>query len=677
VHAGYLNPSELLDERLAAMSQASIGLTAADIPDDDDDTPPGSLPFFHEPAVLVAHMHRERLDTVPASWAGRDLMADGVARWDADYDERKELTNKRSWANRVTAVAKLMLKELRKQEAEIIDYITSPPKPPGVVKPVVEVKRLSLAQRERVKRFADMRLSQRAQVRQRMQYGPVWPGGNIAGRLYGYLNEFLGDGVLRSHLHPHLKRVVQLLPKPDRAMTGMDKKSVTPHTKHDAAVFVRDAPYVHGDPRRLGFLVIDLDGQFLSVAELYRKLASKLPRKLMPPLVVSRKSWCGRYAVENPHLIWPMPAGSEVGVTGKSRMLPQRFFRRVQRALVSVLIEVGADPNQHNASKFKNPLSQVWSVCVMNQDLPSLEDFRGKGGIDLSYDEDEMKERAIKFRATGPAENVSLSNAVWISCKEKIQRAMLLANVFQDKEYRQSKHNRDRRRRWLLNAVMGEMLEEFPDDEEQVRRVVEAHCDWWSSHRGNRAKKAVARGRDRQAIFRAGMDAKEELTTTERRQTSAQQTNQARTAKTTLAIAGVIASMPANLFFTRYAIGQRCEALGIAAESSVYKLYDAALLLLADLPRDGARYIASPNPASAIQRSSLPCHPVDGFPAPDQPPGPTNPGNNERPPSGFWPLPAPCGPPISTEDIAFEFDDARVVPVTAEHCIRPQPATLH
>ena len=182
MHAEYLNPSELLDARLAAMAEASIGLTAADIPGDDDDTPPGSLPFYHEPSVLVAHMHRERLNTVPARWAGRDLMADGVARWDAAYDERKERTNKRSWANRVTAAAKLMLKELRKQEAEIIEYITSPPKPPGEVRPVVEVKRLSLAQKERAKRFNDMRLSQRAQVRQRMKYGPVWPGGAIAGR---------------------------------------------------------------------------------------------------------------------------------------------------------------------------------------------------------------------------------------------------------------------------------------------------------------------------------------------------------------------------------------------------------------------------------------------------------------------------------------------------------------
>jgi hypothetical protein len=643
VHAEYLNPSELLDARLAAMAEASIGLTAADIPGEDDDTPPGSLPFFHEPSVCVAHMRRERLDTVPARWAGRDLMADGVARWDAAYDERKERTNKRSWANRVTAVAKLMLKELRKQEAEIIDFITSPPKPPGAVPPVVEVKRLSIAQKERAKRFHDMRLSQRAQIRERMKYGPIWPGGAIAGRLYGYLNEFLGEGVLRSHLHPHLKRCVTLLPKPERAMTGMNKKSVTKHSKHDAAVFVRDAPYVHGDPRRLGFLVIDLDGRFLSVAELYRKLASKLPRKLMPPLAVSRQSWCGRYTVENPHLIWPMPAGSEVGVTGKSRMLPQRFFRRVQRALVSALIDIGADPNHHNASKFKSPLAQVWNVCIMNPDLPSLEDFRGRGGIDLNYDEDEMKERAIKFRATGPSENVSLSNAVWISCKERIQRAMLLANVFADKEYRQSKHDRDRRRRWLIAAVMGEMLDEFPYDEDQVIRVVEAHCDWWSSHRGNRAKKAVARGRDHSVIYKAGMDAKQELDTKERRQTSAQQTNQARTAKTVMAIAGVISSMPSGMHFTRYAIGQQCEALGIASESSVYAHYDAAVLLSADLSRDGARYIASPNPASANQRSSLPGYPVDGFQAPDQPSGPTNSGNNECPPACFWPLPTPCG----------------------------------
>jgi hypothetical protein len=82
---------------------------------------------------------------------------------------------------------------------------------------------------------------------------------------------------------------------------------------------------------------------------------------------------------------------------------------------------------------WESPLAQVWNVCIMNPDLPSLKDFRGKGGIDLSYGENEMQERAIKFRATGPGENVSLSNAVWISCKEKIQRTMLLAMLFHDK----------------------------------------------------------------------------------------------------------------------------------------------------------------------------------------------------------------------------------------------------
>ncbi len=669
MHTNYLNPSELLDARLAAMRETSVAvLTPADIP--GRMTTP-HLDVFHS---ITCHRYRSPtcagrwLRPFPARWAGRDLMAAGVAGWDAAYDEAKERADRRSWANRVTATAKVMLK------AEIVEFITSPRKPPGAM---IEVKQLSRPQTERSKRFAEICSSQNAQVRGRMMNNYIWNGGHIAGRLYGYFRENLGPGKLRSHLHPHLKRSVQLLPRSERAQTGMNKAAVTNHTKYEAAVLVRDAPYVHGDPRRLGFLVVDLDFRFISADQLYRKLLKHLPRKLMPPLVVSRKSWCGAFAIENPHLVWPMPAGSEVGVTGKSRMLPQRFFKRVQRALVSALIDIGADPNHHNFSKFKSPLAPVWDVCVMNPDLPSLEDFRAKGGIDLHYNEDEMKERALKFRATGPGEDISLSNAVWISCKEKIQRAMLLAAMFQDKEYRQSKHDRARRRQWLIAKVMGPMLEEFPGDDEQVRRVVEAHCDWWSSHRGNQAKKPVARGRDTGAIYKAGMDAKEELNTKERRQTSAQQTNQARTNNTVFAIAGVIAAFArSGMYTTRYAIGQRCEALGIASKSSVYKHYDAAVLLSADLSRDGARYIASPKPALTNHPSNPSGHPVDGFPASNQPPGLPDSGNIERSPPSFWSLPTPCGPPISTEHIDFGFDDAPAIPATSEACSRPRD-TLH
>ena len=431
---------------------------------------------------------------------------------------------------------------------------------------------------------------------------------------------------------------------------------------------MRDAPYVHGDPRRLGFLVVDLDFRFISADQLYRKLLKHLPRKLMPPLVVSRKSWCGVFAIENPHLVWPMPAGSEVGVTGKSRMLPQRFFKRVQRALVSALIDIGADPNHHNFSKFKSP-ARAGVGRLRDEPGPAVArglPRQGRHRPPLQRRRDEGTGSQIPRHRSG--EDISLSNAVWISCKEKIQRAMLLAAMFQDKEYRQSKHDRARRRQWLIAKVMGPMLEEFPGDDEQVRRVVEAHCDWWSSHRGNQAKKPVARGRDTGAIYKAGMDAKEELNTKERRQTSAQQTDQARTNNTVFAIAGVIAAFArSGVYTTRYAIGQRCEALVIASESSVYKHYDAAVLLSADLSRDGARYIASPKPALTNHPSNPSGHPVDGFPASNQPAGSSGfSGNIERSPPSFWSLPTPCGPPISTEHIDFGFDDAPAIPATSE-----------
>jgi hypothetical protein len=65
VHPAVPIPSDIIDAcaeltaRLASMSSPGV-LTADDIPDDDD-TPPGSLPFDHWPSVCVVHMHRERV----------------------------------------------------------------------------------------------------------------------------------------------------------------------------------------------------------------------------------------------------------------------------------------------------------------------------------------------------------------------------------------------------------------------------------------------------------------------------------------------------------------------------------------------------------------------------------------------------------------------------------------
>jgi hypothetical protein len=98
--------------------------------------------------------------------------------------------------------------------------------------------------------------------------------------------------------------------------------------------------------RGSGILVAELDSTWVDYNSLIMALRGALPRKLMPALVVSRMSWCGRYEVEKPHLLWPLPC--EVGRNGKSRMAPQRFFRRVQRAIINALIPLGSDPGRPN-----------------------------------------------------------------------------------------------------------------------------------------------------------------------------------------------------------------------------------------------------------------------------------------------------------------------------------------
>ena len=219
--------------------------------------------------------------------------------------------------------------------------------------------------------FVQSALGRRELVKQRIEVGFEWFGGEIAGRHWPAFRE---EG-LRSDSQHIFQRIVQLTRRKKHLLVGSDKGRVW---KPDSKLLGLDAPYVSlNDVMRGGFR-IDLDKTFASWGDLLAQL-EQLALPCLPHAVVAYE--CPRTgAIQNPHLWYLLPYGSAVWWAPddpRCRKDIMRFFEGVIAGLCKTLLPLGADPGGLcNPLKGKNPLSPFWTVKIWNDNVfPRLSEW--------------------------------------------------------------------------------------------------------------------------------------------------------------------------------------------------------------------------------------------------------------------------------------------------------------
>ena len=204
--------------------------------------------------------------------------------------------------------------------------------------------------------------------------------GLLAGRQTAAFSErFVGCNALRTALNIlSVSLFNSAVPKSGWITYGFDKTTV--HRAGDtgmSALGARDMPYIETDRDRRCLQVVDLDGWWPSIAALRADLRKYLPENMMPNITVYRGDET-RGGVSNPHLLFILPPGSRVmwKGNGKRKQAQFRLHSMVQRAIVSHLIPLGADPDHHNSFKVKNPLSPAWSIACFDGYFATLDDWR-------------------------------------------------------------------------------------------------------------------------------------------------------------------------------------------------------------------------------------------------------------------------------------------------------------
>ncbi|WP_339037516.1 replication initiation protein [Bradyrhizobium symbiodeficiens] len=310
---------------------------------------------------------------------------------------------------------------------------------------------------------------------------------SIAGRRYESFSEVF--------VCPQTGRIISLRSKlniiglelfnkrlPKNAEYGTDKTRVsTPSETGIEPIFLRDQPYITiGYWTVRGQIAVDLDNVWPDLASMRRELLKALGSQLFPNIIVYRLNAAGE--VENPHLIWMLPPGSEVGVCGKSRSRPVRTYNMVQRALTSHLIPLGADAGYLNVGKVKNPLSPYWSIACSDENFCTLQDF-----IDhlptVSTNEKEMRRRAAKLRGCA-VEDLPISKRDYHVVNDVFRAAIAAGFRSKCAEFKAARESETAFRAWAEKHVVPRVL--AVADTFEIRRILKRQIDWRSVNRPSR-----------------------------------------------------------------------------------------------------------------------------------------------------------------------------------------------
>ncbi|QOZ78859.1 hypothetical protein XH83_27725 [Bradyrhizobium sp. CCBAU 53351] len=298
------------------------------------------------------------------------------------------------------------------------------------------------AARKKAEEFAAKAREQAAESADRMEHGFLLAKpGVYAGDHYDPFHEFLGKGVLRSHLSPSFARFAQIVPRRGRIRAGYDKGALfSTATK----LIALDCPYVELDTTRHCCIVVEFDTVWASAAAFRLALLQHLPAQMLPNLIVGRITRSGQFA--RPHCIWFLnpyvvdpkdgtvrdacvwnepyrettdPTTGEVKIYGDKRCRkgPIEKYHAVQRGLVARLLPLGADPGCWNIFKPKNPLSPFWTTLLANEDHWSeLDDFIAIPKFSMKVDEADLARRGAEMRADAAkndGEILTPSNLMW------------------------------------------------------------------------------------------------------------------------------------------------------------------------------------------------------------------------------------------------------------------------
>jgi|GEM_PF-4569885 len=467
---------------------------------------------------------------------------------------------------------------------------------------------LADAARKRAQAAIERARTRREQESDLLSYGYYWDGGRAAGDYYKPFHEFLGEGRLRSDFSVHIGEFVRQLPRRGRMRVGRDKTAVA---YADSKLLGLTEPYVERDSKRLGCIIVDLDG-VMSPAEWHRRLAELLPADLQPNLLTGRY----RYGMlERPHAIWhlnrevwnePYSVWTDVdGVrheTGDQRckLGPIALYHRVHRALINALIQIGADPAQTNTDKTKNPCSAFYSAFEINTSTwPSLRDFATS--IDLRVNEADMQRRAVEIRTRAIGVSASGSNALWRTVHTEIHALVRRCLATWPDEFRSSGSGGVNQLAAWIESEVREPLERVLGRSEALDRVIDRQATWQANYvaSGRWQTRQGRRGRDRDDAF-----ARPDATPTERREEAGRRSGAQRT---TAAFARLQAALKEAVQATGVVRKREfCNSTDAVSRSFAYDQFEKACVSLGLVVRDGAaRYIDLPQDGDDQSSSSV------------------------------------------------------------------------
>lgn len=426
---------------------------------------------------------------------------------------------------------------------------------------------------------------------------------------------------------------------PKEALVGWDKRGVFVGTTLMEPVFVRDMDYITiGWWTVRGQIVADLDKNFSSLRALRRELMRVLGPGLMPTLIVYALTADGE--IERPHLIWILPPCSEVGICGQSKAAPIRTFDMVQQAVVSALIELGADCGHENTGKIKNPLSPKWHVACQ-ENFPDLRDFIRELPT-VSTNKREMRRRQAAFQ-NKPVDEMKESQRNFKVSKEIILEVRARAQRANDRAYKNSLATPTLHAEWLKKHAVPRIVQALchtprtalKDCKEEsctqdIRNLLAQQIEFWSGKRPKPTTRAQYDGdnrfRDRGLQKDLGLvgavrpeDRKAQGIA--KKSLAAIETNRSFREKSLTTIEeqiGLFQRAGGDLD-DRAAVISWIRKGGKLGKSTVYDLVDVALSLF----RAASRYIASPSspvkppilsPASTLQVALHSAPVVSGMP---------------------------------------------------------------
>jgi hypothetical protein len=331
--------------------------------------------------------------------------------------------------------------------------------------------------------------------------------GDVAGRMTGpFIEKFEAeDGTPTTAFRTALEITAfeifnSALPKLSEIVYGYSKTTVYDNTevvvpahgtperrlKH-GGMSVRDMEYLHVDGHRRCMFIVDLDGWWADIEQLLTALRRLLPPEFMPNLITYRgHETLG--GVENPHLAFLLPPGARViWQAGKNKKKQFKLHEMIQRGIVDLLIDLGADPFHTNVNKTKNPLSPKWNVAAQDENFATMNEWRAFLPT-ITPDIRKMRAKAKKIKAlrecTTP-EEVSLSSAIFTDGLHARGFLIRAAQRTQDPAYLKAIKSHSGFVSWLYHPVTGVItrrLIHLHQDTPAVRSVLAAQREFVEQH---------------------------------------------------------------------------------------------------------------------------------------------------------------------------------------------------